>query len=363
MFDDRQAARVGALAILVILLAIATVILIDHIHLRRTIRFTVYFDHAGALKAGADVEIAGRDVGRVKNVRYLPATASRPDNPLHGGAGVVATVRLQRRYRFMARRNSQFFISSKGVLSKRYLEIGPPRRGVAWGRHIRDGDEVRGIDPAQLGRVLRRSLAEADTTSRFLDAVRPAARRLSRQVDALSTTLREIEPSPGSYARLAASVRAVHRESVALAARLSAGGLDIGRLRRTVRAAAAVIHTSQPNLHRLATSLAALKQRLRRIAAKIPPGLGGELKRSVATTRATIARVRHIVTTTRQLIAMVRRGEGTIGAFMNNPEWEDEAKQLGKIIKRQPWRVLGRPIPKQQQLRPPKKPKYKSGPL
>lgn len=363
MFDDRQAIRVGAIAIPAILFAIAAVILIDHIHLRPAIRFEAYFGHAGALKSGADVEIAGRKVGRVTDVRFLPAWASRPQDPLHGAAGVVVVVRLDRRYQYMARKNGQFFISSKGVLGKRYLEIGPPPDDVAWGRTIRDGDEVRGIDPPRLGRVLRRSLAEARTAERFVDDVRPQAHRLSQQVDALETTLRDIEPGPGSYARLAASSGAASREVRRLTRRLRAGGLKIDRLRRSVHRAGAVIDTARPDIEGVATTAAALQSRIHGIGARIPPRLGNELRRSLARARTAIANIRHIVAMERQLVTMVRLGEGTIGGFLNNPEWVDEMKALGKMIKRQPWRVLGRPIPKEQQLRPPKKPKYKSGPL
>jgi hypothetical protein len=34
-------------------------------------------------------------------------------------------------------------------------------------------------------------------------------------------------------------------------------------------------------------------------------------------------------------------GRGTVGALLHDPEFIDDAKQLGKTLKRQPWRIFG----------------------
>ena len=36
-------------------------------------------------------------------------------------------------------------------------------------------------------------------------------------------------------------------------------------------------------------------------------------------------------------------GEGSLGRLMADPEFADDAKDLGKIMKRHPWRILERP--------------------
>ena len=40
---------------------------------------------------------------------------------------------------------------------------------------------------------------------------------------------------------------------------------------------------------------------------------------------------------------IIARGEGTIGRIQHDPEFPEDAKELGKILKRTPWRVIGHP--------------------
>ena len=37
------------------------------------------------------------------------------------------------------------------------------------------------------------------------------------------------------------------------------------------------------------------------------------------------------------------RGDGSIMKLMHDPEFPEEAKELGKIMKRQPWKIIDRP--------------------
>ena len=37
------------------------------------------------------------------------------------------------------------------------------------------------------------------------------------------------------------------------------------------------------------------------------------------------------------------RGEGSLGLLMKDPEFPEDAKELGKILKRQPWKVIAKP--------------------
>jgi hypothetical protein len=45
----------------------------------------------------------------------------------------------------------------------------------------------------------------------------------------------------------------------------------------------------------------------------------------------------------RELADRLARGEGSIGKLMKDPEFPEDAKELGRILKRTPWRVVGHP--------------------
>jgi hypothetical protein len=44
-----------------------------------------------------------------------------------------------------------------------------------------------------------------------------------------------------------------------------------------------------------------------------------------------------------EINARIARGEGSLGKLMKDPEFPEDAKALGKIMKRQPWRIIQRP--------------------
>ena len=82
---------------------------------------------------------------------------------------------------------------------------------------------------------------------------------------------------------------------------------------------------------------------IRRIRGRIPADLGGRLSVAVAHARAAVTRLQHITRMAKELAQRVADGRGTVGALLHDPEFIDDAKKLGKIIKRQPWKVLGHP--------------------
>ena len=75
--------------------------------------------------------------------------------------------------------------------------------------------------------------------------------------------------------------------------------------------------------------------------------LGGHLAESKSEEQNTflvsLAKLEGILKTGESLFAAIARGEGTIGGLINDPEFSDDARQLGKLLKRQPWTVFGHP--------------------
>ncbi|HUS69040.1 MAG TPA: hypothetical protein VMZ28_31100, partial [Kofleriaceae bacterium] len=108
-------------------------------------------------------------------------------------------------------------------------------------------------------------------------------------------------------------------------------------------------------LQRVGAALDRLTADIDRVRARLPDDLVARLERSLDGARAAVARLEAIAATGQELAARVRRGQGTIGALMNDPEFSDDAKQLGRILKREPWRVIGHPLPERAPARPPTK--------
>jgi hypothetical protein len=59
--------------------------------------------------------------------------------------------------------------------------------------------------------------------------------------------------------------------------------------------------------------------------------------------RAAIDKVDPLLAQVAELQQKIERGDGSLLKLMRDPEFPEDAKELGKILKRQPWRILDRP--------------------
>ncbi|HTE56593.1 MAG TPA: MlaD family protein [Kofleriaceae bacterium] len=348
MFDDRTSRRVGAVVLALLALAGAAVVTLDAARLRPSIDVTVYFAHIGALEEGADVQVAGRVIGSVESVQLLPPGLVRdPAHPLHPGGGVAVALRVQERYAGWAAPNGEVFITAKGVLGDAYVEIGPPAGGAARARGLEDGDRLRGIDPPRMEQVVLKSFQNMMQFRRLLDDVAPAARELGAAVVKLRVTLAMIEPRPGAYAATGAALGRIGDEWGRLSSRVAAGlagqGLAGGDAVHALGQASALVGRIRAELGATGAALDLLLADVARIRARLPADLRQRIERSGAAARAAVTRLEAVVATAQELIARVQGGQGTVGALLNDPEFLDDAKQLGRILKREPWRVLGHP--------------------
>lgn len=340
--DDRRAIRVGAIASLVLGVGVLALLTVDVRALRPSLDIEVLLAHPGALEAGADVQIAGRVVGEVVRLELLAARDLEADHPLAGTGGVAARVRLQKRYLPWARRNSEYFISTKGLFGDSYLQIGPPPGDEEMAPPVEAGDRVRGVDPPRMERILVLGFETMQRAQALFTDLEPEVAALRDALLRLDATLDAAEPRPGAYARLDASTDRLSAELARLRALAGEVSLDdLAALARRMDAVAGAIAAEAAALDAELDEVAAVFGRARD---RLPPDFGPRLSRAVAQLRGFRER---LALTRRQLediAALVDRGRGTVGALLHDPEFSDEAKQLGKILKRQPWLLLARPI-------------------
>src|SRR6185503_2061644 len=146
------------------------------------------FRHTAGLREHAALVVAGRPIGRVEAISPVPHGAS---GTLGGEVGVALTVAIDEDSAWKVPSRADIFISSRGPVSDKYLEVAPPRGDP--GPPIHDGQELRGVDPPSLDSVLRRTWRNLATFREFRDAVQPELRALRTQlaelrghIDALS---------------------------------------------------------------------------------------------------------------------------------------------------------------------------------
>lgn len=316
MIDRSTARSVGAVALCVLAGAIAFVVfLFDRIEWHHYTRVAVYFHQTGGLREGAPFVLAGRTVGSVEAIALSPPGAH---SPLNGDEGVVVTVAYRGDVPL-----GDVFVASQGPLSERYLEIAP-KDGM-----LREGAQLRGADPPSMDGVLNRTWANLQTASKFFAEVKP-------EFDALRTQVRALVAQLGNFdlpavAGLALDVSAARDEARALAAKLPAmPSLDVASLRA--------------DLGKLSERFAALDAAVQAARGRIDVDRFADgAERAISAARAAIAKVDPLLASVEALQRAV--DSGSMMKLMHDPEFPEDAKALGKIMKRHPWRIILHPLP------------------
>ena len=335
--EPRLQARVGAVMMVLILAAIVFVIWVLPRLGGGGVAVDVRFGHVGGLREGAPVMQAGRTIGRVATITL------DGDDPTTAGARV--RLRIARRFLAGVPINAEVFVSSKGVLSSRYLEIGPPPGGAPPDRAVRPGEApLRGVEPPTLDRALQRTWENLQKSRAFADAVAPEARALRAAVVQLGETLERVEPTPGAYATLAVRFAALAHAAGQLVDDLEAAGADPARLGALVDRAQAVVDDARGALAAIGEAAEPLLAEVDRVRGAVA-GAGAleRFRAALAEGDRALARADRLMASTRALLAMIERGEGSALRLARDPEFHEDAKELGKLLKRNPWRIVGHP--------------------
>jgi len=341
--NERLARRVGAVALLALATAAAVfVFLLDRIELRPSIRIRVVFRHSTGLHEHAALVVAGQPVGRIEAISPVPHGAG---GLLAGEVGVAVTVAIDDRNAWQVPARAEIFVASRGPLSDRYLQVAPPAGDP--GPAIRDGQELRGVDPPSLDNVLQRTWANITTYQRFADAVRPELAALRGQLAVLRGQLDGVAGDLGAVGGVRGLVREV-RGLVGAAQATYAGSLggDPG-----VAQIRGMIHDARAAIDEIGAAVAVLGPRVDAIAANLGRVRGhlaatGPIARAqqvIAAVRATLDKLAPVLATIDELGERFANGEGSIARLLNDPEFPEDTKELSKIMKRQPWKVIVRP--------------------
>lgn len=314
MIEARTARTVGAVALCVLAAAVAFVVfLLDRIEWHHYTRAVVFFRDTGGLREGAPFVVAGRSVGSVESIALSPRGAH---GPLGGDEGVAVAIAFTGNVPM-----GDVFVASRGPLSERYLELAPTT-GL-----LREGTQLRGADPPSMDRVLNRTWDNLQTASKFLAEVKPEFEALRTQVRALVATLNDFDLP--AVAGLALEIGAARDEARKLQIP-SLPAFDTTSLRA--------------DLARLSERLAALDAGIQVARGHLDiDRIADGAERAIANARVAIAKLDPLIATVEALQRAI--DSGSVAKLMHDPEFPEDAKALGKIMKRHPWRIIVHPLP------------------
>lgn len=125
----------------------------------------------------------------------------------------------------------------------------------------------------------------------------------------------------------------------------SLGGTPgIAHLLATTSAARQAIAEIRAALDLLRPELAAATANLSRIRGHLVAGDPlARIDVVLAAIRAALDKLDPILATAGDIAERFAAGEGSIGRILKDPEFPEDTKDLGKLMKRQPWKIMERP--------------------
>ena len=342
--DQRVTRTVGAIAMSLMTAAIVFfVFLYDQIDWGNHVRVRIYFASTGGLTEGAPVVVAGKDIGHVESI----ALAGKPKHE----DGVIVTIAMDEAWAKRLDASGDIFVTSRGMLSGRYLEIGPTTpnanptvpAGTTFVAVVREGLELNGREPPTLDRVLQRTLDNLNTTRAFGNDVKPALDQLRQEIDGLQATMAGIAPDIEFRADVVALVAEGRQTYAALG-----GDAGVDRIGQVKDRAGSVFAQGRAAIAQLRASADLLGASVDVLKARVNTRGATAIERvelAIDRVKAAIDKIDPLLAQAELLQQQIARGEGSLLKLMNDPEFPEDAKELGKILKRQPWKLIDRPIP------------------
>ncbi len=329
--------KVGALILVALALLGGCVVIMGGLSFEPTYTVHVNFDNPGGLQSGAPIRIAGVKVGKVDEIQFRGGTVDpktgEPEPPIR----VVA--KLEKRYENAVRENARFYVTSQGVLGEQFLAVDP-------GSHDRpklaDGAVVHGVSPPRLDLLLAESYELPHTA---YVGITKNEKQISETFDGLHNTLKGtgnfFKKNDKKLDNIVTNVETLSGEANDTLRAARGKYVDNPQINRIMNNVEATTVTLNKNLgplmrdgrgvvkdaKKITGTLASDKQ-LRRI-----DKITGDV--AEVTTRAKL-----VASDAQSIVSHVKRGKGTVGAFMMDEALYDDIQELTRDLKHNPWKLF-----------------------
>jgi phospholipid/cholesterol/gamma-HCH transport system substrate-binding protein len=330
--------KVGALILVALGILGVFLIVLGGFSFERTYTVYVDFDNPGGLQSGAAVRLAGVKVGSVKALDFV---GGKVDARSGRRVLVRAMASIEQRYEDAIHDDADFYVTTQGVLGEQFLAVDPgsPDRPT-----LRDGAELKGIDPPRIDLFLAKAYELLDTTvsgirnnRELISDIATNAAGVLRGLNALLTSNRD------RVDRILANAEAVSVEAKELTHDARVNLVDSPKVARAIdnidRLTGEIHDDAGPMLKDAREALA----NLNRLSATVGDPAEQDKIRKALTDLAQLAeRANATAADAQAIISHVKKGEGTVGALVMDEEIYDDMQELVRDLKHHPWKFLWR---------------------
>jgi phospholipid/cholesterol/gamma-HCH transport system substrate-binding protein len=302
--------------------------------------YTIYvdFDNPGGLQSGAAIRIAGVKVGSVKELRFLGGKV----DPKTGRRVLVRTqLAVEQRVRDSIHDDADVYVTTQGVLGEQFLAIEPgsPERPV-----LQEGAILKGIDPPRLDLFLAKAYELLDTTVTGIKNNRETLSEIATNTAGVLKGLNVLlSENHDRINRIVANVEETTAEAKQLARDARVNYVDNPKVIHTVdnieRLTTQIHDDAGPMLKDAREALA----NVNRISATVGDPQQQEKIRKALTDIAQLAeRANATAADAQAIVTHIKKGQGSLGAFVMDEEVYDDVQELIRDLKHNPWKILWR---------------------
>lgn len=338
--------KVGALVIFSTALLVAFVMLLGDFRFGDHYEVNVQFETAGGLKQGADVAISGIDVGNVRRIEF-----EKNEDP-HAGLPAVAvevTLRIDETYASAIREDSQFYITTRGVLGEPYVEISTPSFDSPI---VESGATLRGVDPPRMEIILGQAEDLLETLLEMLDdedeyvadLVANASRffgvvggAVDDNRDTLDSALAGLDTTSNEAADVMVNLNRAMGED---GERLDAIVSDV---EATTQSASRMTGRLDGRIDPIVDDVSVSAEKARDITETVDRVLvdnEGRIVASLENVEASTEDLNKLTGDALEVMETVKEGDSTAGALLVERDLYEDLQDVMRIIKQQPWRIL-----------------------
>ncbi len=330
--------KVGALVLFSTALLVAFVIILGDFTFEDGHVIYVDFDNAGGLKPGADVAISGIKSGQVKRLEFL---GGEYDQDVGREVMVRAHLLIDSDKAYAIRRNSQFYITTQGVLGEKYVEITTTGMSEP---EVPAEAKLRGVDPPRMELLLAKG---AEILTGLSDAINKGdvpLEKLIADIDSLVVHSDElISDNKNTIGNIIGNVETASKDVTEITAMvrddLGEGGDISATLRNTRSLTGKLDRRVDPLVNKTMSTLGRVES-VAGTVDEITTGKRDEIEGSIDNIYAATQDVAGTTGDVKAMVSQIKSGKGSVGALLNDDEVYDDLKELMRELKRRPWKII-----------------------
>jgi phospholipid/cholesterol/gamma-HCH transport system substrate-binding protein len=340
--------RVGFFVLSGVALMVAFILILGDFSLKRSMTHYVDFGYSGGLQVGAPVKISGIKIGRVSSLELLAKEPAPPAATATGGLGqaaapmVRATLKVYTDAAPLFTRNARLAVGTVGLIGEPYLELMP---GTLGDPALPAESATRGVDAVKYHVMPVQVAAILQAVGGVIGAEEELGLgEVGASVAGLMTTLNELVGDRRQELGQGLADLALSARDFSIILNEVKGWVGPGEpLSKAVlegQETISEVHKQLPDVLKLVKgSLTSVKALTDRADVAVSDAVVEEM---VGSLRQTTKRLEQLTQDTQKMVNLMKRGEGTVGGLVKDPQIYDDLKEMMRDLKRNPWKFIWR---------------------